>query len=508
MDGQRFDDLTRALAKGTSRRRVVKALAGVLGGALTGGIGSKAVAAKPGGGNGRPCTPVGNACGEKPCCDGLSCIGGVCCSSSQICGTVCCPVGTVCTDGACVATGNGGGGGNGGGSGGSAGCPEGSVRFGSACLLVNGQVCADGTQCASGICVDGYCCDGACGGQCEACDVAGAEGTCTVVSGAPHGNRTSCAGSRGCAGSCDGMNRSGCTYPGLETTCGGGGPICTEAYVSQANCNGAGDCIDTSYTCAPYACDNIGTGCLTSCLSHAGCIDTHYCSEGVCVPGDRSFGESCTSGRQCASGHCVDGVCCTSACEDQCFSCILSTSRGICAPFVNHACSTGNPCTVGETCQSDGTCGGGGQRACPTCQTCSPETGQCVVDDGQQGTRCPGTNNGVCSDGACVCKDLYESCTEAFQCCPNEYYASGATITVPTFCEIVPPNKSPVQRLACCSSLLGACESSVDCCGELSCDTTNGSTAPRCCIPTGSSTTCSSNIQCCGGFCINGRCSS
>src|SRR5829696_2573039 len=47
--------------------------------------------------------------------------------------------------------------------------------------LENGRVCARGEQCASGRCVDGRCCNDACGGACEACNVAGEEGRCTSV---------------------------------------------------------------------------------------------------------------------------------------------------------------------------------------------------------------------------------------------------------------------------------------------------------------------------------------
>ncbi len=43
--------------------------------------------------------------------------------------------------------------------------------------------CTSSDQCQSGNCVDGYCCDTACNGQCQACDIAGSQGTCTAESG-------------------------------------------------------------------------------------------------------------------------------------------------------------------------------------------------------------------------------------------------------------------------------------------------------------------------------------
>lgn len=52
------------------------------------------------------------------------------------------------------------------------------------CLAI-GAACAMDGECASGHCVDAVCCDASCGGgstdDCQACDLAGSVGTCTVV---------------------------------------------------------------------------------------------------------------------------------------------------------------------------------------------------------------------------------------------------------------------------------------------------------------------------------------
>ena len=50
------------------------------------------------------------------------------------------------------------------------------------CVSDLGAVCAYGEDCYSGQCQDGFCCESACDGLCEACDLAGHEGSCTVVS--------------------------------------------------------------------------------------------------------------------------------------------------------------------------------------------------------------------------------------------------------------------------------------------------------------------------------------
>ncbi|MBW2456970.1 MAG: hypothetical protein JRI68_20820 [Deltaproteobacteria bacterium] len=44
---------------------------------------------------------------------------------------------------------------------------------------LDGEACDDDDQCSSGFCADGVCCDAACAGDCVACDLSGAIGTCT-----------------------------------------------------------------------------------------------------------------------------------------------------------------------------------------------------------------------------------------------------------------------------------------------------------------------------------------
>ena len=58
----------------------------------------------------------------------------------------------------------------------------------------DGATCEVGDSCVSGVCVDSMCCNRPCDGQCEACDVKGAEGKCVPVVGAPHTARAACAG--------------------------------------------------------------------------------------------------------------------------------------------------------------------------------------------------------------------------------------------------------------------------------------------------------------------------
>lgn len=68
------------------------------------------------------------------------------------------------------------------------------------CVKNDGASCLVGHECHSDICVDGVCCNATCTGGCEACDLAGTEGTCT-----PHPGDTDPEGAcTGGAGRCDG----------------------------------------------------------------------------------------------------------------------------------------------------------------------------------------------------------------------------------------------------------------------------------------------------------------
>src|SRR5207249_1308997 len=70
-----------------------------------------------------------------------------------------------------------------------------------------GAPCTGNGDCTGGHCSDGVCCDAACAGQCQACDVVGKVGTCSAVTGVPHGSRPACTNAgTACGGTCDGMN--------------------------------------------------------------------------------------------------------------------------------------------------------------------------------------------------------------------------------------------------------------------------------------------------------------
>ncbi len=140
---------------------------------------------------------------------------------------------------------------------------------------------------------------------------------------------------------------------------------------------------------------------------------------------DGSFGLGCTSNSQCGSGFCVSGVCCNTACTDQCSACNLTGLVGTCSPKTNGtACNDSNACTNGETCQA-GACSGGSAVTCTgadTCHTvgaCVPATGCPAPVAKTNGTACNDSNacttGETCQAGACT-GGTTVTCTAADQC--------------------------------------------------------------------------------------------
>jgi hypothetical protein len=228
--------------------------------------------------------------------------------------------------------------------------------------VADGGACAKATDCASGFCVDGVCCNTACTGQCEACDVAGSAGTCSPVSGAPHGTRTACvaAGTGVCARMCDGKDRTKCNFAATTVECSAA--TCAAGTATAASsCDGAGNCpTPKSTSCAPYACG--GTTCKTTCTLDADCGGANVCdkptgkciaaveakcsadgtrseptdgspakacSPYLCDPSKGRCAERCGSSRDCAAGFACD------------------TTTGVCNPTGGDAAGDGGGCQTG-----------------------------------------------------------------------------------------------------------------------------------------------------------------
>ncbi len=128
-------------------------------------------------------------------------------------------------------------------------------------------------------------------------------------------------------------------------------------------------------------------------------------------------GASCATALDCASGNCVDGVCCNEACTASCKACDLATSKGTCsdvsgAPQGTRSCAPYLACTAGvcraacatsADCVSTHYCAG-------TCQPKKANGGACAA-----GGEC---TSGSCADSVCCnepCAGQCASCNESGQ---------------------------------------------------------------------------------------------
>lgn len=206
------------------------------------------------------------------------------------------------------------------------------AKKGQACTAVAGG-CVSGTSCA-----DGYCCDKACSGTCEACDVTGSQGTCTLLAAGapPRAGRTACSGTGTCAGACSGTSAD-CSYP--TSACG-------TASCSESSYQAAGKC--SQGTCAMPAVE----ACTNACqVSSGGCT-------GVCQPTTKGCSASGVPQVCSASGAwqdqtacqglatCVSGTCTCAAPNTTCGSTCVNLDND-----ANNCGACGHSC-LGGTCSS------------------------------------------------------------------------------------------------------------------------------------------------------------
>ena len=239
-------------------------------------------------------------------------------------------------------------------------CLTGYTCSSNACVPKKGVSCAAAADCASGFCVDGVCCDKACTGECEACDIAGAEGTCTAVTGAPHGTRAKCSDGGGdvcMALACDGSDHTKCAAyaNGLDVVCKAAS-CASGTLTSAAHCDGKGACATgTKQSCSPYACDG-AAACKTTCASNAECASGFFCAAGSCsaitatcsADGTQSIPQSGGAANSCAPYVCdtSNGGCftqCTTS--DQCSS-SAECANGVCSQSPISSTTSSGGCSV------------------------------------------------------------------------------------------------------------------------------------------------------------------
>ncbi|HUT78769.1 MAG TPA: hypothetical protein VM285_13825 [Polyangia bacterium] len=338
-------------------------------------------------------------------------------------------------------------------------------------------LCDGGDDCGGGPCVDGYCCDSSCDGVCEACDLAGAEGACSLVSfGADPDSECEAQAEATCgtSGSCDGAGA--CAFFGSETACDDL-ELCT---VDDA-CDGQGGCAGGP----PSICDP-GPGnecCEAGCSFTDGCLTTAGDCPETCGTLQLLVGTSCSGcGPANAEGTCGGGEthACNAAVHDPCqeLTCNGTAYRctnvgGVWQWRTGAACDDGDPCTFDDAC-AGAACSG-------TAYSCTSETCMTRACDGLGGcTETPQPDTAVCGTEGCaadscvglVWNDYGQTCTS---------YCSGSGSCATCSCA---PVQTACTAGGCCQaacSVPGGCSTTVGSCGGSETCGVNSITVPQLC---------------------------
>ena len=267
------------------------------------------------------------------------------------------------------------------------------------CRAASGQQCAKAADCATGHCVDKVCCASACSASCHACNVSGKAGTCAPI---PAGQQdlaatSPCSGSKACdgMGSCKPGNGSACS---ADKACASG--FCADFVCCDQACGAT--CFDCNVsgkagTCAPVPAGSQDLSALSACGGTGACDGKGACKLGA--------GRACKQASDCASGYCVDQVCCTSACSGTCVSCALKGKEGTCSTITAKTDPDGE--CKGTYAKCSGYCDGKGKCAYPGDKNlCS----LCLACDGKGGCTSSAADDPAC--GSIDCDTLDTACLD------------------------------------------------------------------------------------------------
>jgi len=164
------------------------------------------------------------------------------------------------------------------------------------CLLPAGEPCTSPTDCASAFCVSGVCCDTACNRVCEACNVAGSVGSCTLIEAGQDPN-DDCAdlGPALCQtdGTCDGLGT--CRIYAAGTECGAS-QCMPDGKVKVLQCDGIGACVPMVNDCFPYQCDATVHDCFTGCTTNN---EDKHCAGNMECDSNNTCKSQCTGDGDC-----------------------------------------------------------------------------------------------------------------------------------------------------------------------------------------------------------------
>jgi hypothetical protein len=315
-----------------------------------------------------------------------------------------------------------------------------------------------------------------------------------------------CTGSGACGGECTPGSRRCSPASGIPQLCSTAG-----AWQNQTACpfvctgNGAcgGECTPGSRRCdpasgAPQLCSNAGAW-----QSQAACA--RGCQSGSCIP-QLGPGLACGAARDCASGFCVDGVCCQSQCGGVCAQCEAGTGACI-TPATDPECDpvicASNDCRVSGGNITSNLCKARGQ--------CKNQN-DCNFSNFDRGTQCDtGVSDHRICDGSGRCIDPTVACNgvsgrpvgEDNVCCvrreggtASETYTSAASCAPPATPVTCDGDEDCRSGTVCCG--LGAGSSFVGCVSTSVCNTSGPSFSyyEVCASPSGFSDDCPSGTVC------------
>jgi hypothetical protein len=325
-----------------------------------------------------------------------------------------------------------------------------------------GQSCAGPSDCLTGnYCVDGVCCAASSCMLCQTC----ATGSCANVAAGTPDPHAGCPASPPCGntGTCNGGGA--CEQAGVGVGCSVAS-CAGSTFTPVSHCTGAGACaVPSTSSCSPYVCG--ANACKTVCATDADCVAPFTCQGAGATRSCalKANGLACTigtTGSQCISGNCVDGVCCGSSSCPACQACNVS-GTGACAPLPAGTAAPTTFCTDqgATTCGTNGKCDGAGScQKYPDNTTCS--TTSCAAGTA---TLKPA---GKCLAGACNVVPL--------SCAP--YFCNGG---------------------AACQT---TCATDMDCATNYYCTGPGGT-----CTPKGTAgAICTAGDQCLTTFCVDGVC--
>jgi hypothetical protein len=284
---------------------------------------------------------------------------------------------------------------------------------------------------------------------------------------------------------------------------------CFDLSGSSAHCGTCAVSCTTGTTCLAGVCCATGfVNCGGACVNLTAnpncgacgvtCGTGLTCSKKTCLANN---GQTCSTGTQCVSGSCVDGVCCGSASCATCMACSNAKTgavSGTCAPILTGQVDT--RCTKAPPCGLDGTCNGAG--ACRNALSgTSCGTATCASGIAQPTATCNG--GGTCTTPPTVACTPYLCGTTACAttCTSNANCATGAQCSGGV-CSPCPGGLCCSTGQVNCSGVCVTTTSDVNNCGGCGIKCTAPTAGTTSCAAGVCKPTCSAGATLCGGACV------